>query len=124
MKKLTVVVFVLCLSVFSQSGAATPDATNKELGKAEIIPQPAQPAEKAVEGEIDQKNGCFTGSYVTNTTCTPGHKIYFTGADGAVLFAANNCDLRYQVVMGNREGATCIFLPATSFTKSGRKDDK
>ena len=126
MRKLTAVIFVLCLSVFAQqSGAATPSATPKEPEKAETIPQPVQPAEKAVEGEIDQKNGCHTESPLLNKKCIAGHKIYFQNPNrrigspatdnGYIMqFTANNCDLRYQVAHTDY-GVVCIFLPVTKY---------
>ncbi len=126
MRKLTAVVFMLCLSVFfQQSGAAASSATTKEPEKAETISQPTQLAEKAVEGEIDQKNACHTDSELPNKKCIAGHKIYFQSPNrtiagpahengSTVQFVSNNCDLRYQVVI-TVSGVVCVFLPVTRY---------
>jgi hypothetical protein len=123
MRKLSAVVvlmFVLCLSVFSkQSGAATP----KEPQKVEMVSQPAG----AVEGEIDQKNACHTDYPLSSKKCIVGHKIYFQNPNRKVgspasdngfimQFVANNCDLRYQIAHTDY-GVVCIFLPVSDYVE-------
>ena len=101
MKKITAIMFVMFVMVFSQ-----------QVGAAE---------------ELVQKEACFTRDPTqTITDCTPGQKIFFdnanSGAGGerpVMYFAAYNCDLRYQVVINN-SGVTCIFMP-TEFKKSKSK---
>jgi hypothetical protein len=116
MKKLTVAVFALCLSVFVQAGAASQQAA------------PVQSGGSPVQADaINQKDACHTSDPSINRTCIPGHKILYenpiqqapdsrrtASCLSSVVFASNNCDLRYQVVMSN-EGVACIFLPITDY---------
>lgn len=60
-------------------------------------------------------NLCEVQHYGTATSCQPGQKVVFLPASFGseqlpILFAAINCDLRYQVVLTNG-AVTCIYAP-------------
>lgn len=70
-------------------------------------PPPADP--------IDQVNLCEVKHYGPATSCQPGQKVVFLPASFGneqlpILFAAINCDLRYQVALTNG-AVTCIYAP-------------
>lgn len=64
---------------------------------------------------IDQVNLCEVKHYGPATSCQPGQKVVFLPASFGneqqpILFAAINCDLRYQVALTNG-AVTCIYAP-------------
>ena len=64
---------------------------------------------------IDQVNLCEVKHYGPATSCQPGQKVVFLPASFGneqlpILFAAINCDLRYQVALTNGAVA-CIYAP-------------
>jgi len=69
-------------------------------------------------GNIDQKQVCEVSSVdleTTNAACTPGQKVAFMPSRFGneqlpVVFAAVNCDHRYEIAM-TKGGVSCIFHP-------------
>lgn len=64
---------------------------------------------------IDQVNLCEVKHYGPATSCQPGQKVVFLPASFGneqlpILFAAINCDLRYQVALTNG-AVSCIYAP-------------
>lgn len=79
----------------------------------------ARPAPETAQADAaapDQGRVCEVGDWrVASAGCKPGQKIVFLPQSWGneqlpVLFAALNCDLRYQVV-ATRGAVTCIFAP-------------
>jgi len=71
-------------------------------------PLPAAP-------DIAQDSVCQVSSWRVAESCTPGQKIVFLPESWGneqlpVMFAALNCDLRYQVV-SSKGAVACIFRP-------------
>lgn len=72
------------------------------------------------EASIDQANLCEVKDWMHGPvaeSCNPGQKVVFLPNSWGneqlpVIFAAVNCDMRYQVVMTNG-GVTCIYGPIT-----------
>ena len=68
--------------------------------------------------KIDQKNLCEVKGWqhdITQAACKPGQKIAYLPSKWGneqlpVIFAAVNCDLRYEVVLTNG-AVTCIYAP-------------
>lgn len=87
-------------------------ACNEKSGSTASV-APAVPA-------IDQANLCETTEWRFNdvaSVCKPGQKVAFLPNSWGneqlpVLFAAVNCDLRYNVVQ-TKGGVTCIYGPIT-----------
>lgn len=70
---------------------------------------------------VDQTKVCVASGTDVSSQCKAGQKIAFVpkqfGSEQMpVIFAANNCDLRYQVV-ATKGAVTCIFTP----NKNGRQ---
>lgn len=64
---------------------------------------------------IDQASLCEVKHYGPATSCQPGQKVVFLPASFGneqlpILFAAINCDLRYQVAL-TKGAVTCIYAP-------------
>lgn len=77
-------------------------------------PAPAPGAQAEPSGP-DQSRICQVGDWHVASDCKPGQKIVFLPESFGneqlpVLFAALNCDLRYQVV-ATRGAVICIFGP-------------
>jgi hypothetical protein len=69
----------------------------------------------AVAADITQDSACQVSSWRVAEGCTPGQKIVFLPESWGneqmpVMFAALNCDLRYQVV-SSKGAVACIFRP-------------
>ncbi len=70
------------------------------------------------DGDIDQSKVCQVGDVSLETTkaaCEPGQKVAFLprtfgNEQLPVLFAAVNCDHRYQIAM-TKGGVSCIYNP-------------
>lgn len=68
--------------------------------------------------KIDQENLCQVNSWeldVVSKTCKPGQKVVYLPASFGneqlpIIFAAVNCDLRFNVAL-TRGAVTCIFQP-------------
>jgi hypothetical protein len=74
-------------------------------------------APEAPSVAIDQASLCQVDDYRVATACRPGQKIVFLPARFGneqlpVMFAALNCDLRYNVAL-TQGAVTCIFGPIT-----------
>ena len=66
--------------------------------------------------DINQDVLCETSDWRQADNCKPGQKIVFLPSSFGneqlpVLFAAVNCDLRYQVAL-TKGAVTCIFRPS------------
>ena len=78
------------------------------------------PAASTAEPKIDQTSVCEASSWqyeVVASACKPGQKVVFLPKSWGneqlpVIFAAVNCDLRYNVAMTNG-AVTCIYGPIT-----------
>jgi hypothetical protein len=69
----------------------------------------------AAAADIVQDSVCQVSSWRVAEGCTPGQKIVFLPESWGneqlpVMFAALNCDLRYQVV-SSKGAVACIFRP-------------
>ena len=93
------------------------------LGCTQQAPQNAiapQAAQKSVDQNIDQANLCEVKVWQHDdvaAVCKAGQKVVFLPASFGneqlpIIFAAVNCDLRYQVAL-TRGAVTCIYQPIT-----------
>lgn len=87
--------------------------------------QADKPAEHV---KVEQATYCEAGieSLFSPPECEPGQKIVFLpnqfgNEQLPVLFAARNCDLRYNVAM-TRGGVTCIYAPGKAQEKKGSRE--
>ena len=80
---------------------------------------------------IDQSKVCEVTDWhhdVVKTACTPGQKVVFLPNSWGneqlpVIFAAVNCDLRFNVAM-TVGGVTCVFAPISGDTNSAGEESR
>ncbi|MEO1767687.1 hypothetical protein [Thiobacter aerophilum] len=85
---------------------------------------------KSTKEAVEQSTFCKVGleALFGAVDCKPGQKIaflpeQFCNEQLPILFAAGNCDLRYNVAL-TRGGVVCIYLPAAQQKKSEPEEQK